>query len=436
MIRMFLGLICWAVLGVNYVQAQCYTETDSSAWSLYAVKIFDTGEGFAGGFSLASPNYYGTLKRTADGGATWDSVDIGTTNWVLGMQFKSPQVGYIVGTGGMVRRTVDGGNSWVDLSVPVENSLQAVFFVNEQVGYVGGGNCLFGTMDGGESWDTLVYWVPPGPPYTDPPQLYVNDIWFFNDSTGVIGGSFTPAAGAIPPVAFLWKTTDYGHTVVDKLTWLDLNAVRKFQFKPDGREGIASLYDRFVKTKDYGETWTDYMLPNMLRNTGGFQFFNDMIGYSYMYYDSAGANTNLYETTNGGTAWQLRCAHDDGFYFLHDMSFTDRMHGCGVGEQYGVRGSALLYDFEGSGVLEHGGATGVGMVVPNPIHYTGRLVVSTLLRRGSFVLYSTLGKQILQQVGIQGNEVWIQRGHIPSGTYFYELTDEGRVVSRGKVVFD
>jgi photosystem II stability/assembly factor-like uncharacterized protein len=168
MIRMFLGLICWAVLGVNYVQAQCYTETDSSAWSLYAVKIFDTGEGFAGGFSLASPNYYGTLKRTADGGATWDSVDIGTTNWVLGMQFKSPQVGYIVGTGGMVRRTVDGGNSWVDLSVPVENSLQAVFFVNEQVGYVGGGNCLFGTMDGGESWDTLVYWVPPGPPYTDP----------------------------------------------------------------------------------------------------------------------------------------------------------------------------------------------------------------------------------------------------------------------------
>ncbi len=69
------------------------------------------------GFVLAG----GTLLRTADGGANWNSVAIdGDVNRIW---FTSESIGYAVGENGLARKTADAGATWVDLQIDTDLTL-------------------------------------------------------------------------------------------------------------------------------------------------------------------------------------------------------------------------------------------------------------------------------------------------------------------------
>ncbi|MCB0275088.1 MAG: hypothetical protein KDI06_09765 [Calditrichaeota bacterium] len=109
--------------------------------------------------------FSGKLYRTYDGGATWDSLEVPFLHdysfWV--MSFPDPDHGFlptINGTGGTILTeypvliTRDGGNSWFSSDSLRDGNLgfTAMFFSDDQNGWVAG-NGIYGTQDGGASWE-------------------------------------------------------------------------------------------------------------------------------------------------------------------------------------------------------------------------------------------------------------------------------------------
>ncbi len=115
---------------------------------LYAV-VTDMRTGFVTGTS-------GTVLKTRDAGATWQSLKLGTDQTISALSFPTPTVGYAAEDRGTVRKTTDAGWSWQRLLVPTEWNLFALVFPTSIVGYiVGGGGAMFKTTDAGATWEKL-----------------------------------------------------------------------------------------------------------------------------------------------------------------------------------------------------------------------------------------------------------------------------------------
>jgi hypothetical protein len=119
--------------------------------------------------------------KTTDGGATWASLTIGFgTADILAGYFTDANTGWVVGTGGNIYKTTDGGTTWNPQISGVTSFLRSIHMVNNNVGYLcGSSSVIRKTMDGGASWDTLTIGVST--------TLY--DIEFKHENTGIIVGS-------------------------------------------------------------------------------------------------------------------------------------------------------------------------------------------------------------------------------------------------------
>ncbi|KAK3238374.1 hypothetical protein CYMTET_51610 [Cymbomonas tetramitiformis] len=59
-----------------------------------------------------SDGFYGTLYRTTDAGASWTVSATGTGNALLAVYFIDANIGWAVGSGGLILHSVDGGVTW------------------------------------------------------------------------------------------------------------------------------------------------------------------------------------------------------------------------------------------------------------------------------------------------------------------------------------
>jgi photosystem II stability/assembly factor-like uncharacterized protein len=141
--------------------------------------------------------------HTEDGGATWESVDIGEpdndyTSSLSGqayIHFIDPQHGWVVVklasssnfSVGDLFRTTDGGVTWTKLSIPIGDPIR---FVTPSDGWTAGGapgDELYVTRDGGTSWERQTVSSPPIFRSSDP--LY--DLPFFDGPRGILAVSFS-----------------------------------------------------------------------------------------------------------------------------------------------------------------------------------------------------------------------------------------------------
>jgi photosystem II stability/assembly factor-like uncharacterized protein len=94
----------------------------------------------------------GVILQTVNGGASWVTVPSGVTNALIGIDMLPINVGFIVGSDGIILR--GDLNSWEPCASGTSNSLLGVSFRGELEGIVVGS---FGTVlrtdDGGETWD-------------------------------------------------------------------------------------------------------------------------------------------------------------------------------------------------------------------------------------------------------------------------------------------
>jgi len=133
--------------------------------------------------------YYNTsqVNVTRDGGRTWKPVfQCVTTLQVEGLtkklacylqdlHFPSPRVGYAVGGGfnggfAVIAKTEDGGASWKLIFATTEmETIASVFFTDENKGYIRlKDGRVFGTADGGQTWNGIPYSLPGPFRFSDP----------------------------------------------------------------------------------------------------------------------------------------------------------------------------------------------------------------------------------------------------------------------------
>lgn len=103
----------------------------------------------------------GKIIKTADGGATWTSLNSTVNFYLKEIQFVSANVGYVIGgdnSGSFLLKTINAGQSWsvINLNTIEKGSPAGMFFKNENEGYINGNKFFIKTTNGGLTWNNVL----------------------------------------------------------------------------------------------------------------------------------------------------------------------------------------------------------------------------------------------------------------------------------------
>ena len=120
--------------------------TSGTTASLSAVFFLDEKQGWVVGAN-------GTIRRSQDGGNTWQQQLVDTQVPFYGLSFVSPSEGWVVGGNGTILHTKDGGTHWVDQASKTSAALYGIQFLTARHGtVVGAVGTVLMTDDGGITW--------------------------------------------------------------------------------------------------------------------------------------------------------------------------------------------------------------------------------------------------------------------------------------------
>ena len=119
--------------------------------------------------------------------------------------FIGTEIGYAVGDHGTIRKTEDGGTTWNFLESPVLSNWRSVCFLTDRIGWIAGGQVgvnalttrgiILHTKDGGANWETIA-----------PKDVgTIFHVQFFDFQQGVICGESTTKG-----TSGIWQTADGG----------------------------------------------------------------------------------------------------------------------------------------------------------------------------------------------------------------------------------
>ena len=311
-------LACLLVLLSNFrVFGQWSPVGSGTTSNLNGAILLDSGTGFVVGDT-------GTILKSTDDGATWSPLTSGTSNTLHGVYFLDPNQGVAVGDSGTILRTTDGGAAWQSVASGVKDGLRSVSFngtngicggdsqdilystdsgaswqvsqsgffgggflgaqmLSATIGFVAGQNSIFqalvgNTTDGGASWTFQPF-------YFDGNEGGANDVFFFDQNTGLVSGSVFDGRGAIA------RTTDAG------MNWSTLffdQTIEGVAF-PTAASGFAvGAVGRILHTTDTGATWID-QTSGSTANLHDVTFASDALKGI-----AVGDNGTILRTTDGG----------------------------------------------------------------------------------------------------------------------------------------
>ena len=247
--------------------------------SLRGVYLLDSGVGYSVGDS-------GTILKSTDAGMTWNALTSGTTKALYDVYFFNDAEGVAVGDSGLILRTTDGGANWATVASGVRDGLRSVSFSGangicgglsqdilyssdsgaswhvSQKGFFGGGffgaqmlsptlgvvtgqNSIFQglqgtTVDGGVHWTFHPF-------YFNGNEGSADDIFFFDDMTGVSSGVLFDSTGAIARTSN--GGTDWNSTIFPQ-------GMQGIDF-PKPESGFAVGFGgTILKSSDLGLTWS------------------------------------------------------------------------------------------------------------------------------------------------------------------------------------
>jgi photosystem II stability/assembly factor-like uncharacterized protein len=265
----------------------------------------------------------GTILKSTDAGQTWSALDSGTTQTLYDVYFFTGDHGLVVGDGGLIRQTVDGGATWTTLASGVRDSLRSISFngsngicgglsqdmlyssdeggtwkvsqkgffgggffgahmISPTVGFVSGQNSIFQalagvTVDGGVTWNFYPF-------YFNGNEGAGDDVFFFDDMTGVTSGVLFDNEGAISRT---------GDGAVDWSSTLFPNGIQGIDFPSPSAGYAVGFFGTILKSGDLGITWTP-QASGTSSDLFDVHFLSDQIGIA------VGAGGTLLRTTNGG----------------------------------------------------------------------------------------------------------------------------------------
>jgi photosystem II stability/assembly factor-like uncharacterized protein len=250
----------------------------------------------------------GTISKTSDGGASWDTTShSGTTQHLRSVYFTDVNTGYAIGDGGIILKTTVGGGFWSQLASGTNQALRSIIFTSESKGIAVGANGTIIQTSDGTTWN----------PLTSGTTQSLATVFFIDAKTGYAAGDSgvilkTSNGGATwSPVASGMKER------IGSLIFTDANTGYAF-----GQEGI-------FKTVDGGSIWVsqptgitgNYMISTYL---GSASFTDANTGYAIRR-----DYGTLTKTTNGGAPWVA--VRGDLARFIETIYFIDSKTGFAAG---------------------------------------------------------------------------------------------------------
>ncbi len=261
----------------------------------------------------------GTLYRTSNGGAAWDSIAVPFGGGDL--EFLDAKNGWMMaslgaGAGSMaiaVYRTTDGGSTWTQDyindptqpnagdSLPLGGLKNGLSATNMQTAWIGGVTYtpgvvyLYRTNDGGTSWQQVPVKVPDG---------------YEQAELGALAPRFASSAGAFLPVTVssqngvmlaIYVSHDGGNTWAGTPTMIPQGGQSDFV---NGKDGFVWNGTAFYVTHDGAQTWAT-VTPDVkfTDNFGGMDFVSAAKGW-VITNDASGAHA-LYVSADGGATWNI-----------------------------------------------------------------------------------------------------------------------------------
>lgn len=100
----------------------------------------------------------------------------------------------------------------------------------------------------------------------------------------------------------------------------------------------------------------------------------------------------------------------------------------------------LPYDCEGVlnpvPVNEHSIETNKNIIFPNPFSNSAVLKTSIELNDATLKVFDILGQEVLVKNHLNGNEININKGCLNNGNYYYHITQNGNLISKGKFIIE
>lgn len=297
---------------INRYGEVLYTTNGGQTWSprniqtnsINDVHFIDKNTGFAAGEAFK-------VRKTTDGGNTWNVQTLlsASSNYLQGIYFSSPTVGWIVGSSqGAVLKTIDGGNSWIKQTYGAGQDIlnTDVFFVNSQDGWIIGAEILR-TNNGGDSWQASTN------------SLNIQKVYFTSSNIGYGIGNHS-----------LYKTTDGGITWNIQFFNQNTFALNSLYFTNNSTGWLVGSDGKILFTSDGGTHWS-FQNSLTTKNLNDIEFINSQIGWI------VGDIGTILKTVNGGRTWVNE--RSNTINNLNNIDFVDFENGWIVG----TSGTILKY---------------------------------------------------------------------------------------------
>jgi photosystem II stability/assembly factor-like uncharacterized protein len=170
-----------------------WTEIKTSDKPYRGIYFINSQVGFATGDSTNG------IIKTMDGGQTWQDAILPNveTKSILALQFVNANLGYAVGSSGVLYKTINGGSNWTKTiidtnatSFSTNATLFSVHFTDTDTGYAVGSNMegiIYKTVDGGTTWTNQKFSI----------SVIMRGVYFTPTKTGYVVGRFNGGVAGI-----------------------------------------------------------------------------------------------------------------------------------------------------------------------------------------------------------------------------------------------
>jgi photosystem II stability/assembly factor-like uncharacterized protein len=380
------------ILGASNANSQWTEVVTPSSYHLYCVETVTDDIVFAGGHG-------GSLVRTTDAGANWESISIGSADWINAIHFSSVTDGWMATSSGAsssahLLKTTDGGLNWV--SALSADEYTSMSWPSASTGYVGTwSGTVVKTIDGGLNWSTV----------TSPTTSNIPKIQFLDAQNGF----------AVSTDYYMHRTQDGG------ATWESFyhSGIRSVFFQDVNNGFCIDSYGRIGKTSDGGETFTywqstfvDYKLQDM-------HFSGPLTGYVVGGLDCGnGSCVNkpvILTTSDGGITWINDTNHPlvGQTKGLYEIDCTPN------GTPFIAGSNSIVLKNDAIAGLPD--LNGENSVIVNPNPNAGQFSVSLPNNTQTIRIHSITGKLVYEEQMGQHKKVNIDITTVEKGVYFLSI---------------
>lgn len=235
--------------------------------------------------TVFSADDHGGIYKSTDAGATWTAQNSGVTTALNRIQFSSAMDGWIEGAGGTVLRTANGGANWESNTIPEllrPAASAALQVIDAKTAVFASGSPY--TTDGGKTWATSSF---------QPTRISPHGVFWRFDGNGVLQRStdFGATSTTVLDAKAQGATKTYDFNLIDEQTV----SVTGWYVGADNADHPVVLL-----SFDSGSTWRRLEPKDIDRGTAlrvvrasasdGVLFMNDTAGFQGYYSGDGGGN--------------------------------------------------------------------------------------------------------------------------------------------------